>query len=261
MVAPLPTMPRNNMEAFPQAHESLGCHYHVNELPMRPYQAGVGGVVMPGQGHRTNYHGNQAYALLKPQTSAHLFRAQNCSSQTSMRSGASSNSYVDIDNLPTPGTSHDGHLDVANAASSASSSLYLPPQAELSKTGGGHPSLELPETIPPDQRRSSAPHNIIHSTPVELLRPKLTYHDPPVVHSLTWDGRVHYNSQGTSHFAESMGYAGELLADQGTSSWPGSYCDRNPAGIEHPPEGPENWDFSQDASNFGYNDQPGFRNM
>lgn len=263
VVAPLPTMPHNNMEAFPQAQEFLGCHYHVNELQMRSYQASVGGISMPGQDQRPNYHSNQACALLKPQISAHLFRAQNCSSQTSMRSGASSNSYVDIDLLPTPGTSQDGHLDVANTASSASSPLYLPPQAEPGKTGGGgQPSLESPETVLPDQRRPFAPHNIVYTTPVDRLsRPKLAYRDPPVVHSVAWDGRVHCNTQGASHFAESMGYAGEQLADQGTGGWPGSFCDLNPAGIEHQPEVPESWDFSRDASNFEYSGQPDFRSM
>lgn len=285
MVAPQPTLP-HSVEAFPQALESrsLGYHDHVNEPQMRRHEAGVvGGIsTMPGQGQRTAHlhqHGSQTHSsLLRPQLSAHVFRAQNCSSRTSMRSGASSNTYFDIDAFPTPGTSHDGHVDAttSGASSARSSSLYLAPPAEPGKTGvggGGPPSLEPPETNVPDNIGGTR-------APAELSllsRPKqLSYCEPPVVHSVTCNGRVVQNCISPLHqggttttlpnFAdEATGLyhdGSQELQDTitavssgggGGSCWPGAYypyldLPYFPAGIERPPEVPENWPFSQDAA-------------
>lgn len=283
MVAPQPTL-SHSVEAFPQALESrsLGYHDHVNEPQMRRHEAGVvGGIsTMPGQGQRTTHlhqHGNQTHTLLRPQLSAHVFRAQNCSSRTSMRSGASSNTYVDIDAFPTPGTSQDGHVDVATsgASSARSSSFYLAPQAEPGKTsvgGGGPPSLEEPpETYLPDHIGGTrAPGELLLSHPKQL-----SYCEPPVVHSVTWNGRVVQDYSSPLHQGETTttlpNFAdkatglyhdgSQKLQDTTTAVgsgggggyWPGAYYPYPdlpyfPAGVERQPEVPANWPFSQDAA-------------
>lgn len=237
MAAPQPLMP-HNIHAFPQTQGPLGYHDCSNELQRQTDRLGVGGMPLTSQGQQANYN---PHAFLKPQDSFNISRAQNCSSQTSMRSGASSTSNIDIDTFATPGTSQDGHLDVANhMTSSTSSSLFLPPQAGASRKSG-HPSFEPPETILPDQRRPTAPHNI--TTPMEISQPKLTV-DPVLLNPMSWDRRT-ATSQESPIFSESIVY-GEL-GNQRTWGWPSSYYGLHSANAHYQSDPPESWDPSQDS--------------
>lgn len=236
-----------DMHAFSQTARPLGYQYSPNELQRHTDRHGVDSMSMASQGQQINY---TPTTFLKPQVSLSLSRGRDCSSQTSMRSGASSTSNVDMDTVPTPGTSQDGYLDVANhtTASSTSSSLHLPPQAEASRKRG-RPSWEPPETILPDQRRPTAPHNI--TTPVDLSRPKVAV-GPTMFNSVSWDGGVTPSHVPSAFSDTNVGY-GEL-GDQGTGGWPGSYYGLDATHVHYQPDPPENWDpsqYSSSCSEFG----------
>lgn len=235
MAAQQPTL-LHNSDAVAHDQGSSGGHYQGNEAQGYSFQTGVGGVLVASHGQAMHQN---THSFLRPQA-ASAFRAQNCSSQASMRSGASSTSVVDNDVLfPTPGTSQDGRLDIANATSSASSSLYLPPNAEVSKTKEP-PQFEPAESILPDQRRPSAPHNI--AMPVE---PSFSHvaTEPFVTGSMSWDGRVLFSARtAPPNFDESI-----------THGHPGLHSTVD----AYNSEGPESCDPSQYAWHYEYDNDFG----
>lgn len=212
----------SNTNPCQQIHELSSFQHHRDELQRGPDQNISGEVGMLGQYQQNPYN---PHAFLKPQAtcrvSANVFRAQNCSSQTSMRSGTSSNSFVDIDAVLTPSTSQDGHFDACNGTSSASSSLHQK-------------------------------HDPASSLPVLTI-------DPMMMHPVAWDGRITYQPQGSNKFSVSLRQGD--MAEQDTGSWPGSHYGLNPVTIEPQPEVPETWGFSQDPSNFDYSNQAGPANL
>lgn len=252
MAAPQPIMSFHT-GIFSNTQASSSHLYPGKGVQTHSYQTGFSGATMASHGQAASY---DAPPFLMPETahrtSANSIRTRDCSSRTSMRSGASSASHFDNDTFLTPGTSQDGHLDISNTASSTNSSLYLQPQVESGKHSC-YPSFEPVETILPDQRRPSAPHNI--TTPVEPSHSELSVH-PLVEKSVAWNGRL-VTSQETSNTVESMMMYGEL-ADHDAGIWPASYQTLNePASTEYQPGFPENWDFSQDPSSLEHDERPG----
>lgn len=122
MTAPHPSL-SPEMGAFPQLQAPLHGHFQRNELQSHFSQARAGRASMTTTTTTTPINHGQpphpyTYPFLRPSpaypTSANSFRNQNCSSQNSMRSGASSVSFPDADPFLTPGTSQEGLPDTAN---------------------------------------------------------------------------------------------------------------------------------------------------